>query len=669
MIRHVFLIAIAGFILANNSVARVQTTGPPKFKIDYGFEFPISGKGVAPIRVRMSRQPAIPLGYDQQFNVVISENWKTNGRSSKTVSSALIIPAGQTSAEVVLYVQCHNIYESRLLIENGQGNSDYGPDDLLRTDISPRSNGARIRNSDSSWLIVSSSAKNANPSYQITVSKSNARYQKFSVGASVIATDSNWAKNIAQTPGLKTIFGSSPIDLSRGDSNWHAVPPSDLPETWVGLSSIDYMLIESTELESLCESNAYRELLENWVGAGGSLVVFNSKKSLAHASRIFTALLGHNQFEKPVQWTVQNERAFKSTSRMTVPTRSSNRSRFPTKLTHELSAKDLVATRSYLRGEVIAIVSPDSLGQKISVDSFPSKRQIGKSIFQIQESNQMSAVPGVGSPPITLFAIATGLFLFLIGPVILVVVSLNNDRRHYFYAVPITSFITCSCILSYAVIADFNKQWARTETVMTLDQKSGRAFIEATSAYYCGNQPSYYAFDYETMFATAFDGSNGYKIRQLEKETRLSGPKIQPRRTHEVYAAKPVSTEQRFVVSTPEGDAATPQVTNLLGGRIAIAGFEYQRKYYLVRNVEHQQTATAERLVQTECRTQIGKFIRKQRLAGGSPFFTDRVNQNVAIQLDNAGEFAAVLETNPATAEIIQPFEIKLQTHIVHGRY
>ncbi len=672
MIRCFLLLVIAGFLITPASPTTAQTGGPPKFKIEYNFDFPGSNAGVAPIRVRISRQPAVPMGRDQRFNVLVGENWRSNQRSSKTVSSQLTIPAGQTTAEVVLYAQLGNDHNAMLLIENGRGDDNYSPTDLLHTRISnvnARAAVGRLNPIENSWLIVSGKVKNTRPLFQTTATNANKgiiNFRKTNVSSIV----PNWAEDVAQAPGLKTIFGERPTVLIQSRAQWQAMPPSNLPETWVGLSPINYLLIEAAEFESLCESNGYRELFENWVGAGGNLVVFNTKKSLDHAGKIFPALLGPNKVDQPVQWRVPSASTKKSRKRTLVPTASTLQSKTTIKPTDELSAADRVASRAYLRGQVFAIVSPESLGRQVYIDSFPTKRQIGKTTYRVQEFNHLSAVPGVGKPPIILFAIATGLFLFLIGPVILVVVSLNNDRRYYFYAVPVTSFITCSCILGYAVIADFNKQWARTETVMTLDQRSGRAFAEATSAYYCGNQPSYYAFDYKTLFATSADTANGFKIRQLENEARLSGAKIQPRRTHEVYAAKPMATDQRFTVLPPKGDDAnSPQVTNRLGGKIQIAGFEYQGQYFVVRNLSHEETATAQPIPRVQCQAEIGKTIRAQRPSGGSPFFTDRANQTFAIQMQRPGEFAAVLETNPAVQQIVQPFELKLQSHIVHGRY
>lgn len=672
MIRCFLLLAFSGLLIHQTGTAFAQTGGPPKFKIEYGLDFPGAEKGVAPLRVRMSRQPAAPLGRDQRFNVLASEGWNLNRRSSKSVSSELIIPAGQTTAEVVLYVQLDSNNDFVLLIENGRGDNNYSPNDLLRTNVSTgsvRAGMGRITTGDNSWLIVSSKVKNVRPLFQTTVSNANGGVVNFGTAQNISSVSQNWGQDLATAPGLKTIFGETPVELSQSWSSFHATPPNNLPETWIGLSCIDYLMIEASEFESLCESSDYQELFENWVGAGGSLIVFNTKNSLAHASRIFPALLGDNNSNKPARWNVFKKPNSESINPIPIATTATNRSKITTKLTGELAATDLVAVATYLRGEVIAIASPESLPKRITINSFPTKRDIGKSIYRTPEFNHLSAVPGVGKPPITLFAIATGLFLFLIGPVVLLVVSLNNDRRYFFYAVPITSFITCSCILGYAVIADFNKQWARTETVMTLDQQSGRAFVEATSAYYCGNQPSYYAFDYKTLFATSVDSSNGFKIRQWENETRLSGSKIQPRRTHEVYSAKPIPTNQKFVVLPAKRDEGAPQVTNGLGGKIKIAGFEHQGEYFLVRDLDQNQTAVAQRISRAECQAEIGKTLRSQRPPGGSPFFTDRINQNYAIQILRPNEFAAVLETNPAIAPIIQPFELKLQSHIVHGRY
>ena len=271
--------------------------------------------------------------------------------------------------------------------------------------------------------------------------------------------------------------------------------------------------------------------------------------------------------------------------------------------------------------------------------------------------SRLPAIPGVGKPPIALFGVFTGLFLFLIGPVILVIVTLNNNRRFLFFFVPVFSFLTCTGILGYAIVADFNKQLARTATLTALDSRSGFAYSEAYSAYYCGSQPAYYAYDPDTLVQTTVDNQSGYRIRKLPEENRLSSPRIKPRKSHEVFTAKPYRTKQRFLVGKSADKPGVPEVTNLLGGKIERAFFEYEGKAYLVRDLDPKQTTLGIESTMKTCNLELQQAAEARQMRGGSPLFRSgesqvlRVINTVANGLlwqrkQNARNFVAMSSTS-----------------------
>ena len=147
-----------------------------------------------------------------------------------------------------------------------------------------------------------------------------------------------------QIPGLKKIFGR---DLSSvlNQSNWHALQPNELPQTWVGLSSISRILISNDELKSIAQVPAYRKILEQWVAAGGYLFVFNSGNSLSHADSVFPLLLGKEQTTSTRRW-----KPLKSTQ--------TNQQKDDV-VASELTAENLMASSSHLYGRVTVTVAPE----------------------------------------------------------------------------------------------------------------------------------------------------------------------------------------------------------------------------------------------------------------------------------------------------------------------
>ena len=628
---------------------------PPKrkYKIDYQVLLPNGNGSSTPVRVRISLVPAVPLANDQHFHATIHSNWNLDIPESCSTATELTIPAGKTSAEVELLFSAPQSNYFKLLIEQGKTHTRSRGNDLFHDQIESLQSGQPFR----SWLLISSNAPKEPCTQTQTVSLTSQVNMLLGNGTVSPANFNQAFSGKNRVPGLKKIFGA---DLSSvlNRPNWHALQPNELPQTWVGLVSIGRILISNDELKSIAQVPAYRKIIQQWVAAGGYLYVFNSGNSLSHADSVFPTLLGKEQTTSTRRWQPLNF----------------------TK-TNQWKAKNKAVSSSYGNGLVIAMVAPEKLSS-LSEAVVPYPSAIANQYTQRSRNDRNSSIPGVGKPPIALFGVFTALFLFLIGPVILVVVTLNNDRRFLFFLVPLFSFLTCSSILCYAMVVDFNKQLARTETITVLDSRTDVAFTQVASAYYCGNQPPYYSYDTDTLIQTSTDQDSGYRIRQLPEENRLTSPRIQPRKLHEVYTAKPYSTQQRFRVTESAKQPGTPEVTNLLGSRINRAAFEFKGKIYLVEDVAPKQTALGVEVSKAECRDKLDETISEQQtfagkmLAdGGPPFFSanssriDSAINKFRTRQSRTGQFVAIIDTNPAIEPLIEPFDYKLQLHVVHGKH
>lgn len=663
-----FALAILLLVACCCPQSLLAQTAPTRrsYKIKHQELLPNGSGNHAPVRVQITRVPAVPLAKDQHFHAMVHNNWNPDSTEAWSTGMELTIPAGQTSAEVELIFSCDSSNDCMLLVEQSKTHSRGVGDDLYHESI-PIGQANRSRG----WLLISSNTPKEPCAQTHTVSLSQA-YNRMGMSRNSIGQFNEAFEGSKQIPGLKKIFGTKLTRvLNRED--WHALQPSELPQTWVGLSSVGRILISNDEFKSLVQVPAYRKLLKQWVAAGGYLFIFNPGNSLKHADSVFPLLRGKEQ---------TNSEQAKSTRRWSTLNRSNaNYRSAPSKYwntdlskSSELTAKSIMASSTYLNGRVVVMVAPEKL-PNLSESRFPYPDAIANKYANMNRNARYAAIPGVGKPPIALFGVFTALFLFLIGPVILVVVTLNNDRRFLFFLVPIFSFLTCSSILGYAIVADFNKQLGRTETISVLDSREGVAFTRASSAYYCGSQPPFYAYDTDTLIQTTTDRDSGYRIRQLPDENRLSSPRIQPRKIHEVFTAKPHQTQQRFRVTDSAKKPGTPEVTNLLGSRIQKAAFEFKGKLYLVKDVAHKQTALGIKTTPAECRKELRDTISLKRSGGGSAFFNSsgsRINSaasRISINRTVHREFFAIIDSNPATESLTEPFNYKLQLNVVHGKH
>jgi hypothetical protein len=166
------------------------------------------------------------------------------------------------------------------------------------------------------------------------------------------------------------------------------------------------------------------------------------------------------------------------------------------------------------------------------------------------------------------------------------------------------------------------------------------------------------------------DQKSGYRIRQLVDGNQLSSPRIAPRKLHEVFTAKPYPTGQRFLVAESVDQPGVLKVTNLLGSRIERAFFKYGGKAYLVRDLSPKQTTLGIETPLDECRRELRQAVADRQVPGGSAFFAANSSGiRAAINDQQTGTFVAVVDFNPAVEPLIEPFNYKLQLHVVHGKY
>ena len=132
------LLALLLIALCSAQLAIAQTpttTAKRGFKIEYSPILPNATGNKAPIRVRITRIPAVPSASDQSFNITTYNGWHFESIDSPSISTELVLPASKTAAETELLADISSNSYQQLLVEQGSRHTRSPNNDLLRNEI------------------------------------------------------------------------------------------------------------------------------------------------------------------------------------------------------------------------------------------------------------------------------------------------------------------------------------------------------------------------------------------------------------------------------------------------------------------------------------------------------------------------------------------------------
>jgi hypothetical protein len=113
-----------------------------------------------------------------------------------------------------------------------------------------------------------------------------------------------------------------------------------------------------------------------------------------------------------------------------------------------------------------------------------------RSGISVEEANRMFPVVNkLGIPVRGLFLLML-LFVVVIGPANLIVLSHKKRRIWMLWTTPVISLITCLAVFAYATFAEGWNRHARTDGLTLLDERSQRATTIGWTAFYSGLTPS-----------------------------------------------------------------------------------------------------------------------------------------------------------------------------------
>jgi len=302
--------------------AAAQTPKINGRNVEMQTEWLTADSGCYRIKVKMSTSPKLPVKNQEEYLVVVRQkDWQND---FITTAKPLVIAAGDSSGEVEICfplavqqnwgygIDVHietnnNLRRDRFDMYSYHIDRPYQPTSTIPTILLVTSKIASIK---SHTVFVANNGKVGNPR-----TTGNSFVDKDLPSIHLIQpvypeAQMNWSNQVA---AVKNPTASDTLKSDR----FHAISSSDLPDTWVGLSAADIIIMPFSDLSALeKQSPAKMEALRKWCAAGGTLVVNGCGKQFknAEATRQLVTKESAALGEKRSPWQVPGKKLFSKQS-------------------------------------------------------------------------------------------------------------------------------------------------------------------------------------------------------------------------------------------------------------------------------------------------------------------------------------------------------------------
>ncbi len=552
----------------------------------------IDGVGCRPIRITLTLRKT---NRDRTLRVDVLPNSGNSYAEPLRVSSQIEIPAGKREVTKTIYVQQDYYYsntirleffeEGRYLDDLSMKYSEYWNSNYYNNGEKPcvlfvdaDAPSMYDNRKDVMDKLRKEATKTKKPSRKLPrletlqfMSIASVRHN--SLAQDMDLDDSNLFRDI---DSLRMIDDASNFELLR---------PMDVPESYVGLNSVDLMVFSYEDLASLLKESPTRfTAIDEFVRNGGNLVVYG-----ADADSISDLFVQAHGWKKMVADEGHASRLTYSTNLTDLDDDEKTPNERRRKLLKELQAMPDTFIASHGIGRIVASTAEDPYLLK------PSYWTLIESELGISERLSWVArhgvsynsnngdfwdflIPGYGATPVVSFLTVIALFVLCIGPLNFVV--LKRTKRFYLlpFTVALAAIVTTTAMMVYALLSDGVTQRARLRSFTSLEEKTDGTHVAATHcrhSYLAAVAPlKGLVFPERTM---VFAVSPQYKQnpRAAQRVTR-NGQKeyyrgyIGSRSTSQVLTTGVSETEQR-IATTRDEDGGIKTAKNDIGVSIKYA--------------------------------------------------------------------------------------------------
>ncbi len=741
-------LAIAfGSVFGSATTSIAQSALPPGksgYTVTVDDQYPTNGTGYRTVRIQLETNPKLPVTKDVSFQVTISSrDYSTSSQTSTSVP--LVLQSGQSVVSAELYVPSESLYgnqSQQLLIEREVFDGQYNP----RRDFVYELGGNVLFNSQfdfPSVLFISSAVSQNNGIYfsccdgqvhfpgsttlSLPTNEVIPSFDKLVESCTDATNNTLINRAVPNATITNSVTGITMVPQI------HAVHPAELPQDWIGLSSVEEVLISLGELKKLASSHdLQRDSLEKWVAAGGTLVVTGTGTAFEHADQVFKLLLGAKRAETLEQvnmlWREPSPQLLQI-QKLIIANQSGNNYSYSNNNNSQPNTIELddveVATADrwierdslvgleteskfligqHVRGRLVIVAdtmndwSPTDwrrLQNGIQLAGRSLAEQIG---VATGDEKVLFKIPGVGEPPVIVFQILIGLFILLAGPGIYIVLSRTGQMQLLFLLIPLLSLTFCLGLVGYATFVDGFESWGRLQSVTWVDHRSESAVTHSRCAYFCGTQPRPYRFS-RSIVPIAFISrdSQDKQTWQSSAGLTIAGGDIRSRTPHQIVAIRSHQLEQRLRWLPPQVGADGVKSTNdrgtfrnQLGSDVMLAVARTEAGWVFVEDLATDQFLPAQATDASRANVllraltkdlPIGSYTDDQRpyyryRAGSTGGHGSEYNVVEALQngkgtdyLDQPNTYIAILESFPVVNEQIEPVQYKKQLHVIIGKW
>ena len=391
-----------------------------------------------------------------------------------------------------------------------------------------------------------------------------------------------------------SIFESFSLHYFYFENSILRVSPSQLPDSWLGYSGIDVVIVDAATLVESMDDGQRSELLR-WVSTGGALLISNT-------DQLANQLADVNDAIQSVGWNLKQrwETVNLETRRFVESYGGSNSA----KVDFDMSLR----RAGILFGTVIAcdenILEAQSfsnytelfdLGSKVTetfhsgdtrpalqfaFDSIPAKNQSWKMRYGASPKFEATGFleflnGGVRKIPVWGFISLITLFAFCIGPLNYLVLRRKNKLGLLLVTTPIIALITSLLLIAWTTVANGTDTQVRLRSISFLDQTSQSMVSQTRMAVFSGaTRRDGLQFEPQTMVTPLWPDSDSFQggtIDWTDSQVMKDGFLKANNRT-QFYLTTPRTERGRLLF---DQDGSEMEVRN---------GLEWNIEYLLVRN-------------------------------------------------------------------------------------
>jgi hypothetical protein len=653
------LVAAVPCLARNGAVARLPIAGV-KMKNGLNLEIDSRGSdanGYRPIKVKVTNFPPVPSKYDRQVRVTLKiMGYGAYGRVS--VSQVLEIPEGATSAEAIISAP-HDGRANYLSVEvreGGQKLHDLSSDYLMINTFGGWGGGDE---SFPSLLMISSTVP-LSPQRDQLIAQNTSQIPETAATnnlpdvRNIMAATHDANAGISQAYG--TITDRSMLSLLESSSRLEMLPPAEMPDRWIDLSTYSIAFISRGELKDLATKYPARKTaLQEWLAGGCVLVVYDAGDDFQHLAEIEKLLQLAPRPEAgkketpyrgwiPAQEEDKNRRgkhygnssqnyrnmAIAQTGIIPAPNATTVTPPVTTPETTPARKGPPFVSRPAQMGWLIAVPAQNPFPGEVDdwewlMNSIPDQRESwnyrhGLSLTSTNDGFWDWHIAGVGAAPVFSFVLLATLFAIAIGPVNYLVLGRMQRLSMLLFTVPAGALLVTLALFLYAIVTDGLGVRTRVRSYTLIDQRSGQMVSWSRQSYFASIAPSRgLKFPEDTtvvpLVQKPTDGRQQYRAMDWEPDgQRLKSGFISSRSLQQYMVLRSGKSTGRLEVTEPPA-APRLQARNSLGTGIELLILRDSRgEYFSAPQFPQGATAEPARIPATDARTALTKLIKARDL-------------------------------------------------------